>query len=316
MSISLSTRRPKRRRGSVFALNDANPLIPYLFLLPHALLFLAFIVFPIGFGVWISLHRYDPVASTQPFVGLEYYRQLFDPSTPQFELFWQAMRNTAFFVVVSVPLLVGYSLLLALQLQGPILGRALFRAVFFLPGVLAWTVVGVLWRWLFDNQSGFVNALLTQFGRDAVPFLTTEGLAWVPIVAATLWASVGFNMTVYLAALSGISRSLYEAAELDGASSWAKFRFITWPMLSPTTLFVTVTTVLASFGLWFQSVFITNAGPNRSTLSVIQYLTSEAFSNVQYSSATAMSFVFALALLAFTAVQFRLMVRDLGARRS
>lgn len=272
-------------------------------------------MFPILFGVYVSTHHYDPVATTQPFVGLEYYRQLFDRQSPQFDLFWLAMRNTALFVVLSVPLLVAYSLALALQLYRPVRGRAFFRAVFFLPGVLSWTVVGVLWRWLFDNQSGLVNAVLTGLGQDTIPFLTTEGLAWVPILAATVWASVGFNMTVYLAALSGISQSLYEAADLDGATSWAKFRYITWPLLSPTTLFVTVTTVLAAFGLFFQSVFITNAGPNRSTLSVIQYLVSEAFTNVQYSSAAAMSFVFAGVLLVFTAVQFRLMIRDIGGRR-
>ncbi len=310
MSLSVPAR-PRRARPRWLTLDDANPLIPYLLLLPHALLFLAFIVFPIAFGVWVSVHRFDPVADQQPFVGLLYYRNLFDPSTPQFDQFWQALRNTAVFAVISVPLLVAYSLSLALQLHGRVPFRAFFRAVFFLPGILAGTVVGVLWRWLFDNQSGLVNAVLDGLGRAPIPFLTSEGLAWIPIIGATLWTACGFNMTVYLAALSGISASLYEAADLDGANGAQKFRFITWPMLAPTTLFVTVTSALGAFGLFFQSVFITGGGPNRSTTSVIQYLTTEAFNNVQYSSATAMSLVFAALLLTFTVVQFRLMVRDM-----
>lgn len=301
---------PQRR--SIFALNESNPLVPYLFLLPHAILFFVFIVYPVGFGLYVSTHRWDLLSGNSPWVGLQYYLQLFDSSAPQSQFFWRALLNTAFFTVVSVPLLVGTALGLALLLYRPIFGGPVFRAIFFMPGILSVSVMGILWRWMFDNQSGLVNVIREQyFGWPVIQFLTTEGWAWVPIIVGTVWWTIGFNMTLYLAALGGISRSYYEAAELDGAGAWAQFRFITLPLLSPTTLFIAVTTVLASFQLFGQSLVITNGGPTRSTQSVIQYITEEAFGNNQQSSAAAMAFVFGLLMLVFTAFQFRIMARDL-----
>ncbi|WP_034385325.1 carbohydrate ABC transporter permease [Deinococcus sp. YIM 77859] len=305
MSLSLPRAAAPRRRST------RPPLVPYLYLLPFALLFLVFVVYPVGYGFYVSLHRWDLLAETRPFVGLEYYRNLFDPSTPQAQFFWNSMRNTALFTLVSVPLLIGTALGLALLLYRPIFGRAFFRAVFFLPGILTVSVMGILWRWMFDNQIGLVNAVRTDLlDLPPVPFLSTEGLAWLPIVVGTVWWTVGFNMTLYLAALGNISQSYYEAAEIDGATSWAKFRFITWPLLGPVTLFVFVTTVLASFQLFGQTLVITAGGPNRTTQSAIQYITEEAFSNNQFSSAAAMSFVFGLVMLIFTFLQFRIMAKD------
>lgn len=302
------------KRGKPFALSDANPLIPYLYLIPHALFFLVFVIYPVGYGFYISLHRWSPLQGQQEFVGLLFYRNLFDPSTPQSEFFWKTLWNTTFFTLVSTPLLVGTALGLAVLLYRPIFGRAIFRAIFFMPGILSVAVMGILWRWLFDNQSGLVNVIRQEyFHLPVIQFLTTDWWAWVPIVVGTVWWTVGFNMTLYLAALGGISPTYYEAADLDGAGPWAKFRYITWPLLTPTTLFITVTTVLASFQLFGQSFIITNGGPARTTQSVIQYITEEAFGNSQLSSATAMAFVFGLLMLVFTVIQFRLMVRDLNA---
>jgi len=284
---------------------------PYLYLLPHAVLFLLFIVYPVGYGLYVSAHRWDLLQETRPFVGLEYYRNLFDPSTPQSQFFWQTLKNTLFFTLVSVPLLTLFALGLAVMLHRPIFGRSFFRAVFFLPGILTVSVMGILWRWMFDNQIGLVNAVLTQFfNRQPIPFLSTEWLAWIPIVVGTVWWTVGFNMTLYLAALGNISESLYEAASLDGASAWQQFRGITLPLLAPQTLFVIVTSALASLQLYGQSLVITNGGPTRTTQSIIQYITEEGFSNNQAASATAMAFAFGLIMLVFTAAQFRTMARD------
>ena len=286
-------------------------LVPYLYLLPHAVLFLVFIVYPVVYGLYVSFHRWDLLQETRPFVGLEYYRNLFDPSTPQSQFFWQTLKNTLFFTLVSVPLLVLSSLGLAVLLHRPIFGRSFFRAVFFLPGILTVSVMGILWRWMFDNQIGLVNAVITQFfNRQPIPFLSTEWLAWIPIVVGTVWWTIGFNMTLYLAALGNISESLYEASSLDGASPWQQFRSITVPLLAPQTLFVIVTTALASLQLYGQSLVITAGGPTRTTQSVIQYITEEGFSNNQPGSATAMAFVFGIIMLLFTAAQFRIMARD------
>ncbi|MCR4401627.1 MAG: sugar ABC transporter permease [Firmicutes bacterium] len=301
------------RRPRVFQFSESNPLSPYLFLIPHAALFLLFTVYPIGFGVYVSLHRWDVLASTQPFVGLEFYRRLLDPNTVQFQFFWKTLLNTLLFVAVSVPLLVGGALSLALLVNRPISGRGFFRAVFFAPNIFAVSVVGLVWRWVLDNQAGLVNIVLDEYlGVRPINFITEQPWAWLSIILATLWWTVGFNMVIYLAALQGIPKTYYEAAELDGASTWAKFSHITWPLLSPTTVFVVITTVIASFQLFGQSLIITGGGPSRSTQSVIMYITEEGFSNFQFSSAAAMAMVLGLIMMLFTVVQFRALARDIG----
>lgn len=293
------------RRG----FNDNHPLVPYLFLLPHAVFFLVFIVYPIFFGLYISVHRWDPLSGAQPFVGAEFYLNLFR-DTPQRDFFWRTLLNTMLFTVISVPLLVATALGLAQLLFRPIALRAVFRSIFFMPGILSVSVMGILWKWMFENQSGLVNQVLGMMGQPSIPFLTSDGWAWVPITVGTIWWTIGFNMTLYLAAMGNIPQSVYEAAELDGANGWQKFRFITFPLLQPTTLFVVVTTVLASLQLFGQPQVITGGGPARGTQSVIMYITEEAFSNNQFSSAAAMSFVFGLMMMIFTVIQFRGMARD------
>ncbi|WP_309569576.1 sugar ABC transporter permease [Deinococcus sp.] len=299
-----------RPQGGRRGLHDNHPLVPYLFLLPHAVFFVVFLVYPIVFGVYISVHRWDPLSDTQPYVGAEFYLNLFR-DTPQRDFFWRTLVNTLLFTVISVPLLVATALGLAQLLFRPIAFRTVFRSIFFMPGILSVSVMGILWKWMFENQSGLVNNVLGQLGQPTIPFLTTDGWAWVPITVGTVWWTIGFNMTLYLAAMGNIPTSVYEAAELDGASGAQKFRFITFPLLQPTTLFVVVTTVLASLQLFGQTQVITGGGPARGTQSVIMYITEEAFSNNQFSSATAMSFVFGLLMLVFTALQFRTMARDI-----
>lgn len=296
---------------------DGHPLEPYLYLIPHAVLFLIFIVYPVGFGIYVSLHRWNILSDSQRFVGMEFYTRLFTPGSPQFDFFWKTMGNTALFTAIVVPALILSALGLALLLHKPIPGRSFFRAVFFLPTILSVSVMGLLWRWMFENRTGLVNVLLDLFPvTQALPFLTTVGLAWVPIIVGTIWWTVGFNMILYSAALASIPAAYYEAAEIDGAGTWAKFRFVTWPQLNPVTLFAAVTTTIGSFQLFGQSQVITAGGPLRSTQSVMMYITEEAFTKFQFSSAAAMSLTFGVLLLIVTGFQFRLTVRDLGRGRS
>lgn len=296
---------------------DGSPFEPYLYLAPHALLFLVFVVYPVGFGVFVSLHRWNILSDQQRWVGLAYYTRIFTPGTAQFEFFWKTMGNTTLFTAIVVPLLIFCALGLAMLLKDPVPGRAFFRAVFFLPTILSVSVMGLLWRWMFENQTGLVNVLLEAFAwTDSVPFLTTPGLAWVPIIVGTVWWTVGFNMILYSAALAAIPVAYYEAARIDGAGPWAQFRHITWPQLNPVTLFAAVTTTIASFQLFGQSHVITNGGPLRTTQSVMMYITEEAFSNFQFASAAALSVTFGVLLLIVTAAQFRLTIRDLGRGRA
>lgn len=316
------TRGAPPRRGSTLGARlrpaiDGNWLEPYLYLLPHAVLFLLFILYPVGFGVYVSLHRWNILSDTQPFVGLQFYARLFTPGNPQFDFFWKTAGNTALFTVITTPLVVVCALGLALLLHKPVPGRAFFRAVFFLPTILSVSVMGLLWRWLFENRTGLLNVLLDLLPfTEPVAFLTTLGLAWVPIIVGTVWWTVGFNMILYSAALAAIPQAYYEAAAIDGAGPLAQFRHITWPQLSPVTLFAAVTTTIASFQLFGQSQVITAGGPLRSTQSVMMYITEEAFTRYQFSSAAAMSLTFGILLLVVTGFQFRLTIRDLGRGRA
>jgi multiple sugar transport system permease protein len=308
--------KPQQRLANWLTLSDDNPLVPYLYLLPHAIFFLVFVVYPIFFGLWVSVHRYDPFTNAGPFVGLEFYRNIFDPTTSQYDFFWPVLRNTVFFVVVSVPLLITVSLGLALQLEQPIFGSTLFRAIFFMPGILSVSVMGILWKWMFENQSGLINVILDQYLHiSPIAFITTEGLAWIPIIVGTVWWTIGFNMTLYLAALNNVPQSYYEAAELDGANWWHKFRFIVWPLLTPTTLLILVTTVIGSFQVFGQPRTITGGGPTHTTESMIMYITGEAFNNFNFSQAVALAFVFGLAMMVFTVINFRITARDIGTGR-
>lgn len=300
-----------RRRNAFTRLDDSNPLVPYLYLLPHAVLFLTFVVFPIAFGIFVSVHRWNILSDQQQFVGLAYYRALFTAGTPQAAFFWKTLLNTALFVVISVPLLVACAMGLALLLEKPIFGRSFFRTTFFLPTILAVSIMGLLWRWMFENRSGLINVILERAPfLEPVPFLTTVGWAWVPIIVGTVWWTVGFNMILYSAALAGIPRAYFDAAQLDGAGPWGQFRHVTLPLLAPVTVFTAVTSTIASSQLFGQSHVITAGGPLRSTQSVMMYIAEEAFTNFRFSSAAAMSLVFGAALLIIAVFQFRLLLAD------
>jgi multiple sugar transport system permease protein len=306
-TIAARRRRPLLPRLS--SLDESNPLVPWLLLLPHALFFFAFIVYPVGRGLLISLQRWDPLRSEVPFVGLQHYIDLLTPTSAQFGPFWSSMLNTGFFTVIATPLLIALALGLALLLNKPIRGRSIFRSIFFLPSILSVSVISIVWRWLFGDDIGVLSIVLRNAGITPPHFISDSGWAWIPILLSTLWWTVGLNMVLYMAGLAGISESYDEAAQLDGAGTWRRFRSITWPLLAPTTLFVTVTTVLASAQLYGQSLLITDGGPDRSTTSVMMYITQQAFESNQMSSATAMSFVFGVFMLAVTIVQFRSMTR-------
>src|SRR5918997_1595305 len=219
--------------------HDAG-VAPWLFLAPYLVLFLAFVVGPIVYGLYISLHRYDFTLPNKPFVGLENYIDLFTPGSITFESFWQAMRATAIFTVMSVPLLLVIPLLIALAMNKKFPGRNLFRAVYFAPYVLGVAVIAVLWRYLLDANIGPVNYYLGLLGLpDDTAWTTSTPAAWFALVGVTVWWTLGFNAVIYLAGLQDIPQELYEAARVDGASRWAQFWHVTLPSLRPVTMFVT-----------------------------------------------------------------------------
>src|SRR5215218_5427643 len=207
---------------------DAGVLTAYLFMAPYLVLFTIFILIPVVLGVWISLHNWDPLLPTKPFVGLQNYVDLFTPGSTTFEPFWQSMEATGKFTLYSVPLLVVIPLLIALMLNREFLGRNFFRATFFAPYVLGVAVIGILWRYLLDPNVGLVNYYLGALGLpDTIPWITALPWAWVSLVGVTVWWTLGFNTVIYLAGLQDIDPALYDAAKVDGANGWQRFVNVT-----------------------------------------------------------------------------------------
>jgi len=280
---------------------------PYLFLLPYLVLFLTFVIVPAVFGIWISLHNWDFLLPGKPWVGLDNYIALFDPQSVQFQPFWHGMRATAIFTVASVPFLVVIPLGLAVLLNRKFPGRTFFRAVFFAPYVLGVAVIGLMWRYLLDPSFGAVNGLLGVFGIPAVPWITDQPWAWISLVAVTIWWTIGFNAIIYLAGLADIPTEQYEAAELDGASTWQQFRFVTVPGLRPVMIFVITTTILASANMFGQSYLITQGAPGDSTRTAIIEITERGLSQYRMGEASAMSYLLAVFLGIIALINFYLL---------
>jgi multiple sugar transport system permease protein len=286
---------------------DASLLTPYLFMAPYLVLFGIFIVFPVFYGIWISLHNWDYLLPGKPWVGPQNYVDLLTPGSVTFEPFWQSMEATGKFTLYSVPLLVVIPLLIALILNESFPGRNFFRTLYFAPFVLGVAVVGILWRYLLDANVGLVNYYLGLLGLpDDIPWTNELPWAWVALVGSTVWWTLGFNAVIYLAGLQDIDPALYDAAKVDGANRWRRFLHVTLPGLRPILLFVIIVTILASANMFGQAYLITEGAPGDETKPAIWYIAEEGLQNFKMGSAAAMSYVLALFLAVISLANFAL----------
>ena len=217
------------------------------------------------------------------------------------------MSATGIFTVLSVPLLIVIPLALAIALNKKFRGRNAMRAVFFAPFVLGVAVIGLLWRYLLDPNVGVVNYYLDALGFDRIPFTTATPWVWLALVVPTIWWTAGYNMVIFLAGLQDISTELYEAAELDGASAWQRFRHVTLPGLRPVMVFVLTITILASANLFGQPYLITQGQPGEETRTAIMQIGEEGLRNFNMGSASAMSTMLTVVLLAISLLSLSFM---------
>jgi multiple sugar transport system permease protein len=283
--------------GATKSPTAASPLTAYLFLAPFLGLFSLFVLAPILYGLWISLHDWDFLLPGKPFVGLQNYIELFEPGSTTSGPFWNSMRTTGIFMLLSVPVMVVLPLLVAVPLARKFPGRSFFRAVIFAPFVLGVAVVGILWRYLLDPNVGALASFLGRIGIDSPPWLTDTPWVWGALLIPTVWWTLGYNMVIFLAGLQDISRELYEAAEMDGASPVQQFFNVTLPGLRPVTIFVVTITLLASANLFGQSYIITQGQPGQETRSAIMQIAEEGLGRFNMGSAAAMSTIMTLSLL-------------------
>jgi multiple sugar transport system permease protein len=282
----------------------------WLFCAPYLVLFSMFVVFPAVWGLWISLHRYDFTLPNKPFIGLDNYTSLITGSSPYAAIFWESLRNTLGFTLLSVPLLLVVPLAIAMVLNQKFAGRNLFRAVYFAPYVLGVAVIAVLWRYLLDTNVGLLNYYLGH----AVPWLTSLPWAWISLVGVTVWWTLGFNCAIYLAALQEVPRSLYEAAAMDGANPWQKFRNVTLPGIRSVLVFVVSTTIIACMNMFGQSYLMTQGGPGNGTRTAIMQISDTGLRQFDSGMGSAMSMIFMFFLVMISGSLFVLTNRDSDAK--
>ena len=274
----------------------------YAFVAPALSLIAVFFALPVAASFLLSLTDFDIYAVADPadlrFVGLRNYAELLrDP------LFWVALRNTSYFVLVAGPLSLAVSLVAALLVTaGVVRLKGLFRTLFFLPVVTSLVAVAVVWRYLYQPRFGLLNYALASVGFGPFDWLGDPRLAMPAIVLLAVWKNFGFNMVVFMAGLQGIPERLYEAASIDGAGPWTQFWRITVPMLTPTLVFVAIMTLIGNFQLFAEPYVMTQGGPAHSTLSIVLYMYEEGFRWWNLGYAAALAFVLFAIILSVTAL--------------
>jgi multiple sugar transport system permease protein len=276
------------------------------FIAPALLLITMFVVIPCIWGIGMSFAQYDGIAPAR-FVGAANYTRLAgDPMVPS------TLINTAFYVLLTLPVGLALALAIALALNAKwFRGRNFVRGLYFLPNVTSLAAVAFVWQWLLNPEYGLLNAGLRAAGLPTSGWLSDPKLAMPSVAAVGLWQGLGFTVLIYLSGLRGISEEIHEAARIDGAGAWAGFRNITWPLLMPTTMFLTIMGVIGGFQV-FQSVYVmTQGGPLDRTRVYLYYLWQSAFQNLEMGYASAMAVLLFAIVMLLTALQWRFYGRKL-----
>ena len=269
-------------------------LTPYVFIGPAALLFAAFSLVPIIIAITLSFQDTQTLGEGE-WVGVDNFAKLGSD-----RLFRTALINTLVFTIGTVPTAMAAGLALAVALNRPLPGRGVLRAMFFVPMVAAGVVVGVIMSWIFNVDYGVANNALAVLGIDRIPWLTSPNMAMFTLIIVVVWTRIGFCMVIYLGALQSIPSELKEAASIDGADRWARFRSITVPMLTPTTSILLILNVVFSLQAFDVIYVMTGGGPGFSTTVLIQYVFRSAFQDGQMGYAAALGLVLVGILLVFT----------------
>jgi ABC-type sugar transport system permease subunit len=273
----------------------------YLFLLPSAVILIAFVVYPIVQSGWMSLHDWSFLSPDHKFVGLGNYREIWhDPR------FWNALRNTLVFSAVAVPAQVLLGLGLAVALARNTLTSRLARSVYFFPMISSLATMAIVWKFLLDPDIGVLTHWLQLAGFPHVAILQNTTWALPAVILVSVWKNVGFIMVILVAAMQDVPVNLYEAAAIDGAGGWRRFRHVTLPGLRQSLLFATVISVIASLQLFDQVYVMTDGGPLLHTETLVTYMYKLGFQQYRSGYAAAIAWVLFLLIMLASAVQLRL----------
>ncbi len=280
---------------------NQRKVAPYLFITPTLAIFLVFVLFPIAYSAVISFFKWNGI-SEPDFRGLRNYARLLEDP-----IFWTSLQNTVNFTLGVVPFSMAFGLLAALGLNRPQLpGRAVLRAIYFLPFVISAVATATTAGWIFGDTFGVLNKMLVELGLKKVQWLTNRHTAMMTVVIVTIWIRLGFCMLIYLAGLQSIPPDLVEAARVDGASRWQQFRHITFPLLKPTTFLLVVLNIIYSFEVFDLVFVLTNGGPGYATTVLTVFIYNSAFQTQSVGYASAIGIVFMAIIMTITLIQWRI----------
>ncbi|AGF55993.1 carbohydrate ABC transporter permease [Clostridium saccharoperbutylacetonicum] len=274
---------------------------PLFFTGINIVLFCLFFLLPAILGLYYSLTDYKGY-SGEKFIGLANYMELLKDKS-----FYKALLRTAEYTIVDVPILYAVSLLVAVMLNNDkVKGKFISKIIFFLPWTISGIIAGVIWRWLFGENFGFINYVISELHGEPVPWFTNGNFAFMVIVFASVWSYTAFNMLQFMTALKNIPKSLYEAADIDGAKWIDKFRHITLPTLKPTSFMVILLATINAMKEFALIQSLTNGGPGTDNMLIVQYIYSTGFDKMRVGYASAASMVLFVVLLALGIIQMKI----------
>lgn len=298
MTTQPITAKPRR----IISRKTRETLTAYCFIAPNFIGFCLFTLIPMVFSFMLAFMKWDGVHPME-FIGLDNFTRMLTDKN-----FIKAFWNTLYFVLGTAPLTVIFSLALALMLNKRVVGRNLIRTICFFPYVASLVAVAAVWNFLFSPVMGPINQILSGLGVQNLPrWAAGKDTALLTVILFSVWKNIGYYMVIYLAGLQGVNLELYEAASLDGASSWQKFIHVTLPQLSSTSFFIIIMVVIQSFKVFDQVYMITQGGPGTSTLVLVYEIFNEAFVGTpEYGYSSAISMVLFVMVFCVTIVQFKL----------
>ena len=282
---------------------ERRAIAPYLFFLPALLLFLAFSVYPFYLLTHTSLFEWDGISPAKTFVGLSNYWNVLAHD----RVFWTSFSQAGTITLLALVLQNALALLLAIAVNRRLAGGTLYRTVFFLPPILSEIVVGLIWFWIYDGNFGILNEALSHLGlaRFARAWLADPNTALTAVAIIHMWKGFGWGFVIFLAGLQTIPEQLYEAARVDGASAWLRFRHITLPLLVPVCVVVSILTILGTMQIFALIIATTGGGPGYHTEVPITRIFHSMLGTSRFGYACAQGIVFGLILLVFSLAQMR-----------
>jgi ABC-type sugar transport system permease subunit len=270
-----------------------------IILVPILGFFLIYVYFPTLYSFYLSLFKTRLITPVN-FIGFQHYLDVLKDS-----YFWSALKNTFFYTVGAVIGNFVFGLGLALLLDSKIAGKIFFRSIFFIPYIIPYATLVILWWWLLDPVYGLINYLLSSIGIQAIPWLSSSNWVIPSFILINIWKRVGFNAVLFIAGLQTIPEELYEAATVDGANWWCKFRYITLPLLRPITLFVISMTMIYSLQLFIEPFVMTQGGPGHASTSVVYLLYQTAFASYNMGKASAIAVILFVIISLLTFILMR-----------